>query len=532
MKKTHPLLLSLLSGLLLYAAWPMSPLTFLIFIAFIPLLWLEQQGIHRKKFFGWVYLSMVTWNAATTWWIWNASAPGALGAILANSLLMCLPWLGFHFVKKRMGDTIGYLSLVVFWLSFEYIHLQDWGLSWPWLTLGNVFAPHPGWVQWYEYTGTSGGGLWILAVNILAFRLAWDWFKKRKLAPRPACWTLGIWVLPLLLSMLLKPSLPDKEPTTNVVIVQPNIDPYEKIYTGSFDAQLQKLIRLSESAIDSNTVLVVWPETALYMENGIDERHMKENYFLAPLWDFLRRHPSINLLTGVESYRLYDNPHNGSARKLPGGHEYVEDYNTAMILDSSGPVSAYHKSMLVPGVETLPSFLHFLDSWFEKFGGTTAGYTGQKDRTPLVTSNRSYRIAPAVCYESIYGEFMTRYVRNGSDIIAVITNDGWWGNTPGYRQHENYARLRAIETRRWLIRSANTGVSCIIGPDGSILDPQPWDQAAVFKRPVPALDKELTFYVRYGDCLSKLAIVLAILFFCWNIITIIKTRIKTRRSLG
>ena len=115
---------------------------------------------------------MLIWNAATTWWVWNASEPGAVGAILANSLLMCLPWLGFHFVKKSMGETIGYLSLVVFWLSFEYLHLQDWGLSWPWLTLGNVFATHPGWVQWYEYTGTSGGGCWVLAVNILLFQ-AW-----------------------------------------------------------------------------------------------------------------------------------------------------------------------------------------------------------------------------------------------------------------------------------------------------------------------------------------------------------------------
>jgi apolipoprotein N-acyltransferase len=524
MKKLHPLLLSSLSGLLLFAAWPVSPLTFLVFIAFIPLLWLERQGIRRKKFFGWVYLSMLIWNAASTWWIWNATAPGAIGAILANSLLMCLPWLGFHYIKKRMGPNIGYLSLVVFWLSFEYIHLQNWGLSWPWLTLGNVFAAHPNWIQWYEYTGTSGGGLWILIINILLFRLFPDPANKSPFAVRRALWVLPALVVPLLLSLMLKSPLPGKEPTTNVVIVQPNIDPYEKLYTGSFDAQLQKLIHLSESAIDNQTVLVVWPETALYMDSKIDEAHLKENYFLNPLWDFLRRHPSVNLLTGIESYRLFDDPHNGTAMLLPNSNRYIEDYNAAAILDTSGAISFYHKSRLVPGVETLPPFLHFLDSWFEKLGGTTSGYTGQKDRTVLSTSNHSYRIAPAVCYESIYGEFLSRYVRNGADLIAIITNDGWWGNTPGYRQHENYARLRAIETRRWLVRSANTGVSCVIDPNGNIIDPQPWDEAAVIKRSVPALDHELTFYVQYGDCISKLAVALAILFFCWNIVTIIKTR--------
>ena len=526
MKKLHPFLLSVLTGLLLFAAWPVSPLTFLIFIAFIPLLWLERQGIRRKKFFGWVYLTMVIWNATTTWWIWNASAPGALGAILANSLLMCIPWLGFHTVKKRMGDTIGYLSLVLFWLSFEYIHLQNWGLSWPWLTLGNVFATHPGWVQWYEYTGTSGGGLWVMTVNILLFRFTWKKFKGGRFNRRFAIYSILTLVLPFALSAaisalsfntIVKPS------PNNIVIVQPNIDPYEKLYTGSFEAQLQKLIRLSDSAIDNNTVLVVWPETALYNERGFIEDSLRQDFFLNPLWNFLHRHPDINLLSGLESVRLFNNKHSPSAQKIPGSDKYYESYNAAVLFDSTGPTAFYHKSRLVPGVETLPPFLHILDSWFEKFGGTTSGYTGQDDRSVLNTTNHSYHIAPAVCYESIYGEFMSRYVRNGANIIAVITNDGWWGNTPGYRQHESYARLRAIETRRWVIRSANTGVSCIIDPDGNITESRPWVQTAVIRKFVPA-NNDLTFYTRYGDCISKLALILTGLFLAWTIITFIKTR--------
>jgi apolipoprotein N-acyltransferase len=541
LKKIHPFFLSALTGLLLFAAWPVSPLTFLIFTAFVPLLWLERQGIRRAKFFGWVYLSMLIWNAAATWWIWNSTAPGAVGAILANSLLMCLPWTLFHFVKKRMGDTIGYLSLLIFWLSFEYFHLQNWGLSWPWLTLGNVFAAHPDWVQWYEFTGTSGGGLWILAMNVLLFRLLWSLVHHKVFDRRRALWALTVLVVPSILSWLVAFTLvpgpsddhandhapPDghtpPQGLHNIVIVQPNIDPYEKISVGSFDAQLTKLLRLSESAIDSNTVLVVWPETALYLENPIGEEHMKENHFLNPLWDFLRRHPRINLLTGLESFRFFKDKHSATAFKIPDADEYVERYNAAVILDSSGPVSFYHKSRLVPGVETLPPFLHFLDSWFEKFGGTTEGYTGQTDRTPLSTTDHRYRIATAVCYESIYGEFISRYVRNGADIIAIITNDGWWGNTQGHKQHENYARLRAIETRRWVIRSANTGISCVIDPAGKIVESRPWDQAATIRMSVPA-EQKMTFYARYGDLISWLAITLTILFFAWNLITIIKTR--------
>jgi len=517
-KDRHHFLLSLASGLLLFAAWPPSPLTLVIFFAFVPLLWLEQQGIRRKKFFGWVYLTMVIWNAATTWWIWNASEPGAAGAILLNSLIMCLPWLGFHFIKARLGAKIGYPALVALWLTFEFIHLHNWGLSWPWLTLGNTFAGHPGWVQWYEFTGTSGGSLWILVLNISIFQLI-SKNSFRTLPTVPLSRTLGLFTAPLLISTMFSPDLGKSlltatgpAHTSNVVIIQPNIDPYEKISdnAGSFDAQLSKLIRLSDSAIDDSTVLVVWPETALYMETHIREDNMKSNFFLNPLWDFLRRHPKINLLTGVESYRAYrQGSQTSTARRLPNTDLYVDDYNAAVVMDSTGPLQFYHKSRLVPGVETLPSFLHFLDALFEKFGGTTAGYTGQPDRTPLTTSNHSYTIAPAVCYESIYGEFMSEYTNNGADIIAIITNDGWWGNTPGYHQHEAYARLRAIETRHWVVRSANTGVSCIIDPAGHIIQSRPYNEASFIKAYVPPIH-EKTFYVKYIDIVSWLAVIATI----------------------
>ena len=498
----------------------MSPLTFLIFLAFIPLIWLERQG--TRRFFGWVYLAMLTWNVAATWWVWNAS-PGAIGAFLANSLLMCLPWLGFRVVRRRMGDRIGYGSLIVFWLSFEYLHLQNWGLSWPWLTLGNVFAARTGWVQWYEYTGTSGGGLWVLVVNILLFLFIWDGVQKRKWVMSRIWWVVGLLVVPVAGSLMLTPDKQDKEPVANIVIVQPNIDPYDKIVTGSFDAQLHRLIRISDSAIDSNTVLVVWPETALYNEHGFNEGNLKQNYFLRPLWAFLQRHPRINLLTGIESLRFFTYKHSRTAMKIPDTDEFVETYNAAVMMDSSGPQAFYHKSRLVPGAESLPPFLHFMVPVFEKFGATEEGYTGQADRTPLATADHRYTIAPAVCYESIYGEFMSRYVHNGADILAVITNDGWWGDTPGYRQHESYARLRAIETRRWVIRAANTGVSCIIDPEGNIVDSRGWYTEAAIRHGVPT-ESDQTFYVRCGDCISKIMLLLAALFFGWLIVTFVKTR--------
>jgi len=521
--------LSASTGLLLYAAWPASPLTFLIFFAFVPLLWLERQGIRRAAFFGWVYLAMLIWNVGATWWVWNAS-PAAIGAFTANSLLMCLPWLGFHYLRPRLGNVIGYASLIVLWLSFEYLHLQDWGLSWPWLTLGNVFAGRYSWVQWYSFTGVSGGGLWILVLNVLVFRWLWNAVQKKVYGVWPAIGIGLVALFPIFGSMQYTGVLEARSKAyaysraeKNVVIVQPNIDPYEKVSTGSFDAQLGRLIRLSDSVIDSNTVLVVWPETALFNDEGFLEDSLKKDFFLKPLWAFLQRHPQTNLLTGIESLRIFDYRHSATAMKIPNTDKYYESYNAASIMDSAGPEVIYHKSKFVPGAESLPVYLHWLVPVFAKFGATEGGYTGQPQRTPMQTTNHSYLIAPAVCYESIYGEFMARYAHNGADVIAVITNDGWWGNTPGVYQHEEYASLRAIETRRWVIWCANTGVSALISSSGRIVDSRPWATQGVMKVVVPK-ETGMTFYAAYGDILSKLALGLALLFWIWHFITVIKRK--------
>src|SRR5207247_2436074 len=107
-------------------------------------------------------------------------------------------------------------------------------------------------------------------------------------------------------------------------------------------------------------------------------------------------------------------------------------------------------------------------------GGTSGSLGMQKERTVFKTQSTinnpqsAIFIAPAICYESIYGDFLSAYIRNGAEFIAVITNDGWWGDTPGYIQHENYARLAAIEFRRDIARSANTGISCFINQKGDI----------------------------------------------------------------
>ena len=521
-------MLSVVSGLLLWLSWPVSPCTPFIFIAFVPLLFAERYTEERGAFFRCSFLAMIIWNIGTTWWIWNATDAGAIGAIIANSLLMTLPWWGYRVFNRRYGRGVALVSLVVFWMSFEYIHL-NWQLSWPWLTLGNAFAMHPDWVQWYEYTGTSGGTLWILLINIVLFRLAEGTIRGRYRIKYIAAAAI-IAALPFIISLFIlnKTQATNAGTKQNVIIVQPNIDPYEKFTSGSLGEQLDILISLSEKKLDTNTVLVVWPETAL--SASVEENDVQNSPLFKPVFDFANRHPHITLLTGIETFKVYgDQKATSTARFDESSGIYYDDLNAAVSIKSGDPLLFYTKSKLVPGVETLPSFLGWMGAIFEQFGGTAGGYGHSDSSSVFREPQEPFITAPIICYESIYGEYVSTYVKKGANLLTIITNDGWWKNTPGHKQHLHYASLRAIETRRYIARSANTGISAVIDDKGHILQTKGWGEAAFIKAEIPALTG-ITFFVEWGDILSKMALAGCGLLIAWHIFTRIKQWMYKRSS--
>jgi len=514
----HPVLLSVISGVLLWLCWPTSPLTFLVFAGWVPLFFLEAQSRRLLRFWGLTYLSMLIWNVATTWWVGNTTVPvsGVLANVL-NALLMTIPWIGYWKAKRRFGSMVGYACLVAYWLTFEYIHLR-WEFSWPWLTLGNVFAGTPRTVQWYEWTGTTGGSLWVWVVNIAIFEAI---SRRAGISPKESAlkaWRMValIIVIPLLVSMAIghyrkdMGAVPGTGP--NTVIVQPNIDPYtEKFTQGSEGEQLNKLISLSESKIDSNTTFVIWPETALPFP--INEDSFWNHESMQPLSFFLKKHPQIHLITGLDGYRYLPRDSTTKAMRYDSAtHVYYEEYNTAVQLDTSSRISFHHKGKLVPGAEIIPYtwLFGFLEKFSLDMGGTSGTLGRGTVRAVFVNPENGFRIGPIICYESIYSAYVAEYVRNGANILTIITNDAWWGDTEGYRQHEQYARLRAIETRRWVARSANTGISCFIDPLGKVYQAQPWNTASAIKMIIPKEDA-MTLYVQWGDWLSVIAIGITIL---------------------
>ena len=515
--------LTLLAGLLLFAAWPVSTLTLLIFIGWIPLLTLTALPIKKTTFFWHIFIAMLIWNTGTTWWIWNSTDVGTIAAITANSLLMCLPWLGYRTFLKKYGKRIGYCALLFFWMSFEYIHL-NWQISWPWLSLGNVFSLHPNWVQWYEYTGIGGGTLLIVVTNIFLYECILEIRKpaaERKLTkPLIALTTMVTFVVGYAFYFQNR-AVTKATQTLEVVIVQPNINPYSKFTTDSMAAQIERLVALSRQQLNSNTRLLVWPETA--MSAGDWQENTRNNLLYQPVFALLAQYPKVSLLSGIELFVPYGAEKKTNSARSDGRGGYYDAMNAAMMTNAVTNPQYYYKSKLVPGVETLPDFLLVLAPLFEQFGGTSGGYGKSATSAVLPTADGGGQIAPIICYESIYGEYVGTYVKKGANLLAIITNDGWWGNTPGHKQHLNMARLRAIETRKWIVRSANTGISAMINDRGEIVDSRPWDTQAAIKYTVP-LHPGTTMYVSYGDLIYKAILQLAIISLIWHLWNWMKQR--------
>ncbi len=526
MKKIHLFLLSLLSGLLLSVGWFTIGSVFVLFLAFVPLLIVEDYFFHHQNklkpglLFLFSYLCFFVWNICTSWWIKNASLEGGAMAVLSNSLFMTITFVLFHRLKKRVGEKWNTILFICCWITFEFIHLH-WDLSWTWLNLGNGFANTIFMIQWYEYTGTFGGTLWILAMNILIFNFIKTYkTENKKLNIRKAVVILSVLILPIFISSVVELfATKFSKGGIKVVVVQPNIDPYNEKFRASFQEQVQKMMTLAEQKIDSTTQYVIFPETAL--TEDIWENKISDNYSIQYLKTFLKKYPQLKIVIGANTAKLYQEGETLSetARKFTNADAYYDAYNTALQIDISDNIQIYHKSKLVPGVEKMP--FPFLFKPLEKFaidlGGTIGSLGIQNERTVFFSTDKQMSTAPVICYESVYGAYVGDYIKNGAQFISIITNDGWWGDTPGYKQHLQFAKLRAIETRKWIARSANTGTSCFINPTGEISQATQWWTTAVIAQNIQLGNKQ-TFYTKHGDYIAHIAFCIAIAMLIYSLL--------------
>jgi apolipoprotein N-acyltransferase len=310
-----------------------------------------------------------------------------------------------------------------------------------------------------------------------------------------------------------------------VVATQPNLDPYGAQYTTSPVEVVDLNLSLAAPFLNDDPVVVACPESAL--QESIWEGQLEWSQSLTDLKEFVDTHPQVKIIIGASTNKRFQEGEkiSSSARFHKSSGFYYDRFNTAFYIDTGG-IQIHHKSKLTPGVEYMPSggIFSFVENFAIDLGGTV-GSLGTDDNPEPFRVNDTLLIGTIICYESVFGEFCADYVRKGAQLLIVITNDGWWGNTPGHRQHLLFSSLRAIETRRSIGRSANTGISCFVNQRGDILQATDYWQQDVISQQLN-LNDHLTFYVGFGDYIGRISAFLSSIFILLAIVFGIKKRKK------
>ncbi|MEM6877184.1 MAG: apolipoprotein N-acyltransferase [Bacteroidota bacterium] len=518
--------LALLGGLLLGLGYPgYLPYPILLFVAWVPLLLLQrrlaQQEASGLRVFGFGYAAFLLFNIISTWWVSNTGLVAGLFPVLVNPLLMALPWLLFDRVSRRLPKVSG-LAFIAPWLTFEYLHYR-WDLSWPWLDMGNGLAQNPWMAQWYEYTGTGGGSLWILLFNYLLFTVLYSNRDAAKLQPaavpqriKPVWSKVGLFalfVLPQVVSLLIYRSVDTQSGTSvSVVAVNLNAEPhFEKFGAGSQRAAVDtagflmgRALAESEDVID----YFLLPETSF---GRIRENRPLEEGSFSRLLNLLPTDKFQYLFTGFSGfYEFRPDEFVTPAVRYSGDRAY-EALNAAIQIGTYDlRPQTYRKGVFVPGAESLPfsKALGFLRPILESTAISLGGFGTQEERNSL---EGVARIAPVICYEGVFGEYFTDYITEGEAQAAfIMTNDGWWDNTPGHKQHLWIHSLRAIETRRAMARAANLGHCAFINARGDVTSRTEYNKMGYLKGEVQ-LREEITWYVKRGDQIGRVAGLLTIM---------------------
>lgn len=492
----------IISVLLLSVGW-LGAGGFTLLVALVPLLLISDSYSDSKRDWwrmaGWASLTFALWNVATVWWVWIATPIGPIAATIVSTFWNMVAFMLYHYVSKRAPKSVAYTVLAAAWVATEYLYIHTDVLSFPWLAVGNGFSGSPWAVQWYEYTGVLGGSLWVLLSNIAIFEAL-----KKKTAWTKVRAALTV-LVPMVVSLVIYWSYEPQSERVKAAVLQPNVDCYAEKFNNTATKQVRNILDLV-SQVPADAKIVVLPETAL--PDMVDDDEPQLSASVQGIGRELAKScPEAMAAVGASTVKYYElgDKITDTARQIMGG--YCDIYNSAVAINGDGAENIHHKMRLVIGVETMPWWFKSLSELIN-LGGVT-GQLGRSDKA-TVFEKGGVKVGPAICYEGLYGDWFARFVREGADVMIVMSNDGWWGNTPGHKRLFDFCRLRAIETRRAIARSANTGVSGFITSRGDVEQRLDWDQRGVLTQDIELSDRE-TAYVKYGDWVGRMGLLLTLL---------------------
>lgn len=288
-----------------------------------------------------------------------------------------------------------------------------------------------------------------------------------------------------------------------------------------------RILDVAGPLITDNTQLIVTAESSIshtISANALlDRTYPTESYLyygFTVLDSVIAHRPKLNFILGLSTFETFTEEPNIVYLKREDGL-YQSVHNSATCYNKYGVTDLYHKSRLVPGVEKMPfpKLFWFLEDLVINLGGPRTSLSPDTAQHAFLTTinDGTVKVGTVICYESAYGEVFSDFVKDGAQLMAVITNDAWWGDTPGYKQHFLFSRLRAIESRRTVLRSSNPGISAFIDESGDVHQATKYNTRLAIKQNVYPNDY-LTFYTRHGDYLARIAVVLASICLLWTLL--------------
>lgn len=499
-----------LSGVLFGLAFSPVVFPFTLFFFLYPFLSVIDKEEKGREIYKSFYLLMLTASLALVYWVGaftemkdNFLMISGVVLFFFNAMYMSLQSLLYIPVRKRFGSRTAILLLPVFWSVNDLFYM--WGdFSFPWTSAGHAAANFNSFIQIADIIGSPGIGLLVLYINVFIF-LAVKKFRKGEGAVNRYALLAGLLIiLPLIYSVASNHQPSGK--TLSIGLIQPNLDPYDKWAGNNLEEIMQDYFSLSDQALQGGAELLVWPETALpaYIFSGAYPAEAQK------IFDFVER-TKTPLLTGMPDLVYYDKDKAPKYSKFNEQMDYYyRTHNAAFLIQPGGkPVQRYGKMKLVPFGEKIPladkipvigKFIKWgvgISGWNEGIDTTLLTLTleSEKGKESLVDS---VSITPLICYESVYPVHTAEFSKRGANLIAVITNDSWYGNTSGPYQHRDFARLRAVENRLPVIRAANGGISCLIDSRGELKS-----SLSMYTRDYLVVDVELgsggTLYNRYSE---------------------------------
>jgi apolipoprotein N-acyltransferase len=535
----RPFLLAAISGVLYGLAFPPTGIvgSLLAFFCLVPLLIAIESGTRLRDTFRRSFLSMLLLGLISNYWVGGWGGIGEVdpflmmgGIILAivHPFFLVIPLLLYDVIRRKYGIKPALYALPVIWTGFEFWHsLGD--LGYPWLNLYNTQTYNTWYVQFIEFTGSYGLSFVIVGINVLIYTL----LRSRSqmgvadlraviLSPKGRAGAfaalINAFLLPYIFGAIVMTKEEEASGDLRVSIIQPNINPWEKWEAGQepiMDSNYRSTIealRVGNNQVKGQKVdLILWPETAIpfYITEGRNGDQM------AKLESFLD-YTGAALLTGfpqIETFEGDDIPEDAKMSK--SGGVAFRNYNAAMLLykDRDGyKQENYYKQKLVPLGEKVPfvDLIPVLGDWFKWSVGLGSWNTGTGIETqdlPLrsidsaASEQDTAKLWTMICYESVYPQFVRQFVNNGAELLFVITNDGWYGKSSGPHQHNQFAMLRAVENRRWIARSANTGISAVIDDKGRFLEETDLFVKTSVTQNFPLLNRK-TLYTQLGDFIA------------------------------